>query len=153
MVNTAKTILNICHFPTCLNHIFSGGKPELCNWLIVKQIILTNYVGWATHDWMEKNTRHYDLEEIKKIVANPDISPFTKEARRGGANLGLKPREMRQVVLGLSSSDFYKSMTTYRDNSIWQDVYHGKTEQGLPVYIKLTLYTDGRPPVISFKEL
>ena len=34
---------------------------------------------------------------------------------------------------------------------IWQDVYHGTTPDGRPVYIKITGYTDGRPPVIQFK--
>jgi len=59
---------------------------------------------------------------------------------------------MRDVVLALSPSNFYKSMTTVNDNTIWQDVYHGMTEEGDAVYIKITGYTDGRPPIIQFKE-
>lgn len=42
-------------------------------------------------------------------------------------------------------------MTTHADHREWQDVYHGTTEDGVAVYIKITAYTDGRPPVIQFK--
>lgn len=58
---------------------------------------------------------------------------------------------MRLVVLALSRSDFFKSMTTHADHREWQDVYSGATEDGIAVYIKVTAYTDGRPPVIQFK--
>ncbi|PJC75401.1 MAG: hypothetical protein CO013_02145 [Syntrophobacterales bacterium CG_4_8_14_3_um_filter_58_8] len=47
--------------------------------------------------------------------------------------------------------DFYKTMTTYKDHRVWQDVYHGRTLEGISVYIKITDFTDGRPPVIQFK--
>jgi motility quorum-sensing regulator/GCU-specific mRNA interferase toxin len=42
-------------------------------------------------------------------------------------------------------------MTTIEDSSIWQDVYHGMTLDGITVYIKITFYDDDRPPVIQFK--
>lgn len=58
---------------------------------------------------------------------------------------------MRLVVLALSRRVFYKSMTVHADHREWQDVYHGVTEDGAEVYIKITAYTDGRPPVIQFK--
>lgn len=58
---------------------------------------------------------------------------------------------MRSVVLALSRRDFYKSMTTHADSRKWQDVYHGMTEDGRSVYIKITAWADGRPPVIQFK--
>ena len=41
-------------------------------------------------------------------------------------------------------------MTTYRDHTVWQDVYHHQTDRGM-VYIKLTVL-DG-VLVVSFKEL
>jgi motility quorum-sensing regulator/GCU-specific mRNA interferase toxin len=58
---------------------------------------------------------------------------------------------MRQVVLALSRRDFYKAMTTHEDHRAWQDVYHGMTRDGISVYIKITDFTDERPPVIQFK--
>jgi motility quorum-sensing regulator / GCU-specific mRNA interferase toxin len=42
-------------------------------------------------------------------------------------------------------------MTTIEDSSIWQDVYHGITPDGITVYIKITFYDEDRPPVIQFK--
>jgi motility quorum-sensing regulator/GCU-specific mRNA interferase toxin len=42
-------------------------------------------------------------------------------------------------------------MTTHADHRIWQDVYHSRTDQGIPVYLKLTVIDDVL--VVSFKEL
>jgi motility quorum-sensing regulator/GCU-specific mRNA interferase toxin len=100
---------------------------------------------------MEKRTPHYRLAEVQKMVADPASQPFTVTALRGGLALGFTESEMRQVVLALSRRDFYKSMTTHADHQVWQDVYHGTTEDGVPVYIKITGFTDGQPPVIQFK--
>jgi motility quorum-sensing regulator/GCU-specific mRNA interferase toxin len=38
--------------------------------------------------------------------------------------MGLTSREMLTVVAELTRRHFYKSMTTYADHSIWQDVYY-----------------------------
>jgi motility quorum-sensing regulator/GCU-specific mRNA interferase toxin len=100
---------------------------------------------------MEKRTPHYTLADIQAIVALPSSRPFTATALRGGLELGLTEPEMRRVVLALSRREFYKSMTTHADHRDWQDVYHGMTEEGISVYIKITAYADGRPPVIQFK--
>jgi hypothetical protein len=37
-----------------------------------------------------------------------------------------------QTVLGLQPADFYKSMTTYGENKVWQDVYK-PFAQGVPI--------------------
>lgn len=47
-------------------------------------------------------------------------------------------------------SDFYKSMTTYHDHRLWQDVYHVHAQLGW-IYVKLTVVDDVL--VVSFKEL
>jgi motility quorum-sensing regulator/GCU-specific mRNA interferase toxin len=57
---------------------------------------------------------------------------------------------MLAVVLALNPADFYKSMTTYADHTIWQDVYRPKTRAG-DVYLKLTVIDDVL--IVSFKEL
>lgn len=100
---------------------------------------------------MEKLKPHYSLKQIQAIVADADSQPFTVTALRGGLAMGLTEQEMRQVVLNLSMQDFYKSMTTYYDHRVWQDVYHGTTQNLAKVYIKVTYYADARPPVIQFK--
>lgn len=50
-----------------------------------------------------------------------------------------------------TSTDFYKSMTTYADHRIWQDVYHAKTANSADAYLKLTVIDDVL--IVSFKEL
>ena len=100
---------------------------------------------------MEKRTPHYVLKKIQTAVADENIRPFTRRALMGGLSLGLTEPEMRHVVLSLSRTDFYKSMTTHADHQVWQDVYHGETKEGTVVYIKITGFSDNRPPVIQFK--
>lgn len=101
---------------------------------------------------MEKCTPHYKLSEVQAVIAVPESRPFTATALRGGLALGLLEPKMRQVVFALNRRNFYKSMTTHADHKERQDVYHGMTQDGVAVYIKITCYSDGRPPVIQFKE-
>lgn len=54
------------------------------------------------------------------------------------------------VVMALTPADFYKSMTTHADHSVWQDVYRPSTKAG-DVYLKLTVIDDVL--IVSFKEL
>jgi motility quorum-sensing regulator / GCU-specific mRNA interferase toxin len=54
------------------------------------------------------------------------------------------------VLLALTPADFYKSMTTHNDHTVWQDVYRPITKVG-GVYLKLTVI-DG-VLIVSFKEL
>ena len=54
------------------------------------------------------------------------------------------------MVQALTPSDFYKSMTTYSDSKVWQDVYRPTTKAG-EVYLKLTVIDDVL--IVSFKEL
>ncbi len=100
---------------------------------------------------MDKLTPHHSLADVQAVVIDSTSRPFTVTALRGGFELGLTEQEMRLVVLALSRRNFYKSMTTHADNREWQDVYHGVTGNGAEVYIKITVYKDGRPPVIQFK--
>lgn len=100
---------------------------------------------------MEKRRPHCKLSEVQALVADPANQPFTVTALRNGLAMGLTESEMRQVVLKLSRRDFYKAMTSHADHQVWQDVYHGMTQDGITVYIKITGFTDGRPPVIQFK--
>jgi motility quorum-sensing regulator / GCU-specific mRNA interferase toxin len=100
---------------------------------------------------MEKRKPHYDLSGVQRLVANPANQPLTVTALRGGLALGLTELEMRKVVLALTARDFFKAMTTHADYQTWRDVYNGMTQHGDLVYIKITGFTDGRPPVIQFK--
>ena len=100
---------------------------------------------------MEKHTPHYNLVVIKEDVRRLGKNAFTKTARKNGRDLGFSIREMQEVVFELHSKMLYKSMTTYDDHRIWQDVYH-ITSHDLEIYIKVTYCSGSEPPVISFKE-
>ncbi|APV40922.1 motility quorum-sensing regulator / GCU-specific mRNA interferase toxin [Pseudomonas frederiksbergensis] len=100
---------------------------------------------------MEKNTPHYDLAVIKADVRRLGGKAFTSSAKNGGRVLGLNLVEMQEVIFELQGKMLYKSMTTYDDHRVWQDVYHINS-YGLEIYIKVTYRPGGGPPVISFKE-
>jgi motility quorum-sensing regulator/GCU-specific mRNA interferase toxin len=100
---------------------------------------------------MEKYTPHYDLAVIKADVKRLGRKAFTRTAEECGERLGFGIEEMQDVIYELRNWMLYKSMTTYGDHRVWQDVYHTHSK-GREIYIKVTYRTDGRPPVISFKE-
>jgi motility quorum-sensing regulator/GCU-specific mRNA interferase toxin len=99
---------------------------------------------------VEKRSPHYDLARIQADVQRLGVAAFTKTALDGGRAMGLTSAEMLTVVASLGRRDFFKSMTTYADHRLWQDVYHAATPVRKEAYIKLTL-RDGAP-VIQFKE-
>lgn len=102
---------------------------------------------------MEKLKPHYPLPGIQAMVADPSRKVFTATALDGGQTMGLEEIQMREVVCKLTTRNLFKSMTTHFDHTVWQDVYHATTPVGVTAYIKITGYTDGRPPVIQFKCL
>jgi hypothetical protein len=59
--------------------------------------------------------------------------------------------QLAECVLGFEGKDFYKSMTTLHDSTLWQDVYHPKIEE-TPAYVKVQI-VDDTTVVISFKSL
>ena len=98
---------------------------------------------------MEKRTPHCRLEVVKALVETGKVRA-TDAARRGATALGLDLSDMLAVVRALTPVDFYKSMTTHADHTIWQDVYRPSTKAG-EVYLKLTVIDDVL--IVSFKEL
>ena len=98
---------------------------------------------------MEKPTPHCKLSIVKALVEAGKVR--TTYAARAGANeLGLDFSDMLAVVMALTPADFYKSMTTHADHTVWQDVYRPSTQAG-DVYLKLTIIDDVL--IVSFKEL
>jgi len=47
---------------------------------------------------------------------------------------------------------FFKSMTSYRDHTLWQDVYHVPSSDRLTIYLKFTANVVTTFTVLSFKE-
>ena len=102
---------------------------------------------------MEKAKAHYPLAEIQTEVARREAAAFTRTALGNGRAMGLTVGEMVDVVRSLGRGNFYKSMTTHADHTVWQDVYHAMTPVGKEAYIKVTGTGGGLPPVIQFKEM
>ncbi|MFN7125182.1 MAG: type II toxin-antitoxin system MqsR family toxin [Allorhizobium sp.] len=100
---------------------------------------------------MEKRIAHHDLTAVILLVRTRKAAAFTKTALDGGRQMGLTVAEMIEAVCTLTARDFFKSMTTYADSRVWQDVYHANTPAG-KAYVKITMRVDGAP-VIQFKEL
>lgn len=101
---------------------------------------------------MEKYTPLYDLAVIKADVRRLGAKAFTRAAKEAGKQLDLDISEMQAVVFKLQNRMLYKSMTTYADHRVWQDVYHIHSH-GLEIYIKVTYCSGSNPPVISFKGM
>ncbi len=98
---------------------------------------------------MEKHSPHCKLSIVKKLIEQGKVE-MTASAVSGGKLLGFDRRAIIDVVMALEAKDFYKSMTTYANHAIWQDVYRPRTDVG-DVYLKLTVVNEVL--IVSFKEL
>ena len=99
---------------------------------------------------MEKGTPHYKLPAVKALIEAGRVSA-TVSAYNGARELGINDLSgMCAIVSALTSADFYKSMTTHADHTIWQDVYRPSTKAG-DMYLKLTVLDNLL--IVSFKEL
>jgi motility quorum-sensing regulator/GCU-specific mRNA interferase toxin len=98
---------------------------------------------------MEKRIPHRKLPVVKALVEAGKVRA-THSARLGATGLGFELSDMLAVVMALTAADFYKSMTTHADHTVWKDVYRPSTQAG-DVYLKLTVIDDVL--IVSFKEL
>jgi motility quorum-sensing regulator/GCU-specific mRNA interferase toxin len=99
---------------------------------------------------MEKSTPHYLLHIMQAKVAVAGRAAFTQAALFGGISMGLTDTDMLAVIASLTRHEFYKSMTSYNDHRIWQDVYLARCQNNRIAYIKLTEVAERI--VIQFKE-
>jgi motility quorum-sensing regulator/GCU-specific mRNA interferase toxin len=106
---------------------------------------------------LEKLTPHFDIGQVKAVVAQHGAKCFTFSAQQGFQAMGLSLADAIASIAGMDGPDcFYKAMTTYHDEALWQDVYHVSTPKGL-AYVKFQVVLP--PPgshqspklVISFK--
>ena len=98
---------------------------------------------------MEKSTPHCKLAVVRALLQAGNFR-VTRAARTGAAAMGFDFQDMLTVIAALQAADFYKSMTTHADHTIWQDVYRTSSPLGA-VYLKLTVVDDLL--IVSFKEL
>lgn len=97
---------------------------------------------------MEKKIAHYPLPTIKELVISGNVRA-TKAALEGAAALKFSFDDMISVVQNLEAEDFYKSMTSHSNYTLWQDVYRYPAIIG-DIYLKLQI-VEG-VVIVSFKE-
>ena len=95
---------------------------------------------------MEKFNPSYSLSEFKS--SNFDI---IRTALRTAQDLGFYEADIRQIVSTMELKQFYKSMTSYTNHKIWQDVYHVPFGR-LILYVKFTQNVISEFTLLSFKE-
>jgi motility quorum-sensing regulator / GCU-specific mRNA interferase toxin len=99
----------------------------------------------------EKRKPHYALADVYACIDSDNVRA-TGVAYNGADDLGIETLdEMCAVIKRLTMKDFYKSMTTLRDHTVWQDVYRPFLVHKSQAYIKLTI-ADGLL-IVSFKEM
>lgn len=100
---------------------------------------------------MEKGAPHCKLAVLKALIEAGQVRA-TASAFNGARELGINDLAgMCAVLLLLTATNFFKSMTTHADHRLWQDVYRTKTASGDDVYLKLTVIDEVL--IVSFKEL
>ena len=103
-------------------------------------------VKWYRGDFMEKFSPHYSLSEFKQS----DFK-ITTTAQVTARNLGFNRKGIHEVISTMELKHFYKSMTSYADHRIWQDVYNVPYENYI-LYIKFTQNVVSEFTLLSFKE-
>jgi motility quorum-sensing regulator/GCU-specific mRNA interferase toxin len=100
---------------------------------------------------MEKRKPHYLLSDIKAAFADPAKLNRSFASKEGADALQMDDQAVVTAIQGLTTADFDKSMTSYANNQIWQDVYRPKVSE-TELYVKFTLDSMNALFLISFKE-
>lgn len=100
---------------------------------------------------MEKRRPTYDIEAIKRAIGSEATLAIKVAAFLDAAALGYDRHDIAEVIQSVTRTMFYKSMTTFADNRLWQDVYHVPS-RGLTIYLKFQADTVTEFTVMSFKE-
>ena len=99
----------------------------------------------------EKRQPTYDLDAIKSTFSAAKSLNATGVAIRSAAALGLGSAEIVGVIQKIERRDFQKSMTSYADHRVWQDVYYVPSDVG-ELYVKFTADVVNKFLLLSFKE-
>jgi motility quorum-sensing regulator/GCU-specific mRNA interferase toxin len=73
---------------------------------------------------VEKKRATYDLEAIKLVLGSVETLAMTTSALSDALSLGFDRGGVAEVMTTIERNMFYKSMTTFADYRVWQDVYH-----------------------------
>jgi motility quorum-sensing regulator/GCU-specific mRNA interferase toxin len=94
-------------------------------------------------DVTEKRKPTFDLATIQSEFCEVQSLRLTNSAQKGAFAVGLATLEaIVDLIQTITREHFYKSMTSYADHRIWQDVYHVPFE-AVVLYVKFTVDDDG----------
>ena len=99
---------------------------------------------------MEKKKPHYSLAQIKASFDTVRRLRITRTALQCAEGLGVTLEGIVSIIQSMSRGQFFRSMTSVANATVWQDVYHVPFG-GSVLYVKLTTDAAGYL-VISFKE-
>ncbi len=100
---------------------------------------------------MEKRKLTYDLKAVKAVLGNVSKLSMTTSALRDAVALGFDRRGVATIIRSMDRRMFYKSMTSYADHKVWQDVYHVPSGD-VVLYVKFQASILTEFTVLSFKE-
>jgi motility quorum-sensing regulator/GCU-specific mRNA interferase toxin len=99
----------------------------------------------------EKQKPTYDLKAFKAAFATVEGLNVTTSATQSASGLGFGRAEIVATIQTMDRTQFYKSMTSYADHRVWQDVYHVPSAAGV-LYVKFTADVVTEFLLLSFKE-
>jgi len=99
----------------------------------------------------EKRKPTYDLEAFKAASSTVERLRVTTTAVRTATALGFDRAEIVATIQTMQRSQFHKSMTSYADHRVWQDVYYVPSPAGT-LYVKFTADALAEFLLLSFKE-
>ncbi len=99
----------------------------------------------------EEQKPTYDLTAFKVAFSSVDKLQVTGTALRSAAMLGFGRQAIADTIQTMDRRHFYKSMTSYADHRVWQDVYHVPSAAG-SIYVKFTADAVAEFLLLSFKE-
>jgi motility quorum-sensing regulator/GCU-specific mRNA interferase toxin len=100
---------------------------------------------------VEKRKATYDLDAIKAAIGSAETLAITTSALRDAIGLGFDRTGIVDVITSIDRKMFLKSMTTFADHRVWQDVYHVPARD-LVLYVKFQANIVTEFAVMAFKE-
>jgi motility quorum-sensing regulator/GCU-specific mRNA interferase toxin len=100
---------------------------------------------------VEKKRPTYDLAAVQAALGSVKSLAITVSALRDATSLGFNRAHIVEVIQAVDRAMFVKSMTTYADSRVWQDVYHVPAAE-LVLYVKFQADVVTEFRVMSFKE-
>ena len=99
----------------------------------------------------EKRKPTYNLEAIKAKFGNVENLNLTGTALKTAFELGFDRQAIVDTIQKIERVHFNKSMTSYANSRVWQDVYNVPHEE-TSLYVKFTSDAVTEFKLLSFKE-